>query len=302
MSEKKSAYQKIVSHLKPKFSRALDARIAEIESNVITAYTNLVNYQNNPHKTLSEYVALMQSIDKYKRNPLFSSDSLGYYDELSKSTNKQVQASITQLRERLLSQGIDMDAIPTIAASMENFHGWAREIKAYRKNMPTASNTLNQYKSVLDMGKALQDAGNTATNNITIPMKTILESYGISIFDAISFTDPVAEAHLENNRLYESEVNKGMHRAISYLYGISNPQDYEKLYESYGTRATLKRPITKKEDEYMRVYDALHYAVQPTIDQLYNTPLHSLDITRYPNVTDLVNYGVNYCRENPTNN
>ena len=300
----------IKTHLKSKRTRALEDRITEIEDKAISAYNKLQAYMAMDKKTLPAYVDVMQAMDAFRRNPLLSnefSDDVGYYYTLKDEArhDKKVAHLIEGLKSRLGGMGIDIDTMQTEPILDTDFATWSDEITSYITNAKTGDVTLNNYVSMLGMIGALQSAGNQATNSVIVPMKLALEKRGVSIFEVINYKDPMGEAHLLNTKEYESEVNKGMHRAISYMCGISNPDQYTKLYDPYGNRAYITgRPMHKQEDEYMRIYDSVHYAVKPTIDQIYNTPLCSLDVTKYPPVEDLVNYGISWARENevPTNN
>ena len=300
----------IKSHLKSKRTRALEDRIAEIEDKAIVAHNKLQKYMAMDKKTLPAYVDVMQAMDDFRRDPLLSSEfssDVGYYYTLKDESkhDKKIAHLLDGLRSRLSGMGIDIDAMQTEPILDSSFATWSDEIKSYITNAKTANVTLNNYVSLLNMISSLHSAGNKDTNSVIVPMKIALEKMGLSIFEVLNYKDPIGEAHLLNTKQYESEVNKGMHRAISYMCGISNPGDYEKLYDPYGNRAYITgRPMHKQEDEYMRIYDSVHYAIKPTIDHIYNTPLNSLDVTNYPTIEDLVNYGISWARENeaPTNN
>ena len=300
----------IKSHLKGKKTRDLEARLAKIEDKAIVAHNKLQSYMQMDKKTLSSYVDVMQSMDDFRRNPLISTESfddIGYYNSLKDAAryDKKVAHMLDALRSKLKGMGIDIDEMQSAPMLEADFSAWAEKINQYLLHTPSGNVTLNDYVEIKDMVDALQKAGNKATNSVIVPMKLALEKKHLSIFDVIRYKDPVGEAHLAQTKEYEQEVNKGMHRAISYMCGIANPEPYKKLYDPYGNRAYIVgRPNHAQEDEYMRLYDTMRYAIKPTIDMLYNTPIHSLDVTKYPAIEDLVNYGVAWARENetPTNN
>lgn len=300
----------IKSHLKSKKTRSLDARILEIEDKAIVAHKKLQEYMAMEHKTLPAYVDVMQAMDNYRRNPLLiqePNDSIGYYAALKDEAryDKKVAHALEGLRSRLAGLGIDINTMHTAAIDEADFTGWVESMNDYILHAPSGNVTLRDYISMMDMVQALQLAGNKATNSVIVPMKLALEKKGHSIFQVINYKDPIGEAHLENTREYERAVNQGVHRAVSYMCGIPNPGEYEKLYDPYGNRAyVIGRPNHKQEDEYMRMYDSISDSLRPTIDTLYTTKLRDLDITKYPDIEILVNYGVACHRdkEDHTNN
>ncbi|MBQ9791159.1 MAG: hypothetical protein IJW28_01095 [Clostridia bacterium] len=297
----------IKSHLKSKKTKSLEDRFAEIEDKAIVAHDKLQKYMKMEHKTLSAYVDVMQAMDNYRRNPLLIQDTstdIGYYNELKDEAryDKKIAHMINALRSKLMGIGIDIDNMHTIAIEQADFTTWVDEINNYILHARNGNVTLNDYTHIMDMISALQSAGNKATNSVIVPMKLSLEKKGLSIFNVINYKDPIGEAHLQNTKDYEREVNSEMHRAISYLSGVANPEPYKKLYDPYGNRAyVLGQPNHKQEDEYMRIFDSVHYAIKPTMDVIYNTPLNALDVTKYPPVEDLVKYGISWHRENENN-